>query len=206
MRAENHQEIVDQNLNGETIVLGPDDYLLRCRLDDCHIVLNMHRGSPGIRNSQLRNCTIEAKRKMMNGQFFSSDYVGCRFKGKFSGMDFGRSPWINPVTRKFDQFGELQDCDFTHTTLDLCRFFQVDIARQKFAPWPQFVVPFDRALAASQSLRSWPGKFARYLGLALDENPALSASSGTLAEFQKRFAITEEELRRALDDIGEVIR
>lgn len=205
MNASNRQEFRDHVFDGKSIAVGPDDVFLRCKFVDCHIVLNMHRGSPGIYNAQLQNCLIEAKRKMMHGRFFGSDYIGCRFKGKFQGMDFGRSPWPDPFGN-FDQFGELTNCDFTKATLDLCRFFQIDPHRQRFAGWPQFIIPFDREMKASQRDQVWPGKFARYLGLMKDEDTALSASSGTSTDFQKRYEITEEDLLRALDDIGGVIR
>jgi len=205
MNTLNRQEFKDHAFEGKNIIIGPDDIFLRCKFSDCHITLNMHRGNPGIYDAQLQNCLIEAKRKMMHGRFFGSNYVGCRFKGKFLGFDFGRSPWPNPIGN-LDQFGELIDCDFTEATLDLCRFFQVDIGCQRFAVWPQFVIPFDRDLAASQRVQIWPGKFARYLGLMKDEDPALSASTGTCADFQKRYEITEEELVQALDDIGGVLR
>ena len=107
--------------------------------------------------------------------------------------------------------GELIDCDFTQATLDLCRFYSVDISRQTFAPWPQFVVPYDRELAASKLDRTWPGEFKRYLALAQDEHPKLSASTGTVDYFchnkkkNRGFGLTEAELRQALLDVGGVV-
>ena len=105
-----------------------------------------------------------------------------------------------------DKYGDMVDCDFTEATLDLCRFFNVDIALQKFAHWPQFVIPHDRELVAADSNGSWPGKFAEYLAVAAQENPALAATTGTAAYFMKRNAITQEELEQALEKIGGVIR
>lgn len=193
---------------GETILLGDEgaDVLLRCTLEDCHIIVDTKDNVIGIMNSRLTNCTLEFKRKLKNAGLVSCDYVRCTFKGKFEGVDFGRWPWPNPLTKQMDELGEVVNCDFTQATLDLCRFFSVDIHRQKFAPWPQFVVPRENELAASTLDRVWPGEFARYHLLIQDENLALTASTGTCKDFMKRYAITEEELLQALDDIGGVIR
>ncbi len=208
MEFKQHERISDHHLVGETIRIGDDwaESIVRCTLENCHIIIDVPRGGPGIHDCQLTECTIEAKRRMKDSSFFGSDYTRCKFKGKFSGMDFGRSPWPIPGTDIPFKYGRLIDCDFTEATLDLCRFFNVDIARQKFAPWPQFVIPHDRELVAAGSNSSWPGKFAEYLAVAAQENPALTATAGTVAYFMKRNAITQEELQQALEKIGGIIR
>ena len=168
--------------------------------------MDVPRGSALILDSQLTNSTVETKKRMKDARFFGSDYIGCKFKGKFSGVDFGRSPWPGPLTNEMDKYGDMVDCDFSEATLDLCRFFNVGIARQKFAPWPQFVIPHDRELVAARSNGPWPGKFAEYLAVAEQENPTLAATTGTVAYFMKRNSMTQEELEQALNRIGGVIR
>ncbi len=196
-------EITNENLAfGENLPRG----VRGCTLRGCNIAIDVPKGGPSIYRCKLVDCTIDVKRRMKDSSFFGSDYTRCKFKGKFLGMDFGRSPWPHPGTGHFYEFGELVDCDFTEATLDLCRFFNVDIARQKFAPWPQFVIPHNRELVAAGSNSSWPGKFAEYLAVAAQENPALAATTGTVAYFMKRNAITQEELQQALEKIGGVIR
>ena len=156
---------------------------------------------------RLVDCTIECTRKMTDRRlprFFSSDYVRCKFIGHFDGVDFGRDP--SPYSGKPDEFGEFVDCDFTQSTLDLCRFFSVDIAKQKFAPWPQFVIPSGRHFAAAQLDYQWPGELARFIRLAKSENASVTAVTGTVADFAKRFAVTEQELEEALNVIGGVLR
>ena len=208
MEFKKHERISDQHLVGETIRIGDDwaESIVRCKLENCHIIIDVPRGGAHIHDSQLTNCAIEAKKRMKDSSFFGSDYTRCKFKGKFLGMDFGRSPRADPLTGEMDKYGELIDCDFTEATLDLCRFFNVDIKRQKFAPWPQFVVLAEQRLAMWKSGRSWPGEFDGYIGLAKNQNPQLSASTGTKSDFIKRYAVTEEELEQSLLAIGGVIR
>uniref|UniRef100_UPI00104D40AE hypothetical protein n=1 Tax=unclassified Variovorax TaxID=663243 RepID=UPI00104D40AE len=205
MNTSSHQEFKGHEFNGESITIRPDDIFLKCEFLDCHIVLDMHRGNPGIFDSQVVNCLIEAKRTLMNGRFFRSRYVDCRFKGRFGSVDFGRSPWADPLGNE-DHLGELRDCDFSAATLNLCRFFHVEISRQRFASWPQFVIPFDRDLAASQRSPVWPGGFSDYFKITRHQDLALSALAGTAAYFKKHYVLTENELLQVLDDIGGVIR
>jgi hypothetical protein len=208
MEIQKDERIRDRHLVGETILVGDEGayVLLRCTLENCRILVDTKDNSIGIMNSKLTNCTLEFKHKLKNAQLVSSDYIQCSFKGKFDGVDFGRWPAPNPLTKQMDELGDVVDCDFTQATLDLCRFFSVDIHRQKFAPWPQFVVPREKELAASKRDQAWPGKFAQYLSLIQGDHPATSAIAGSRNDFMKRYAITEEELAQALDDIGGVIR
>ena len=118
-------------------------------------------------------------------------------------MDFGRSPW--PLPGGESTFGDLIDCDFTQANLDLCRFFSVDIHRQKFAGWPQFVIPYKNELAAAELPRAWPGKLPFYFEVSKQQDPTLSATTGTCSHFMKRQVLTEEELRQVLSDIGGVL-
>ena len=203
-----HERISDQHLVGETIRIGDDwaESIVRCTLENCHIIVDVPRGGAGISLSQLQDCTIETKKRMKDAWFFGSDYTRCKFKGKFLGMDFGRSPWPDPLTGELDKHGDLIDCDFTEATLDLCRFFNVDITRQKFAPWPQFVLTTAWYEQALSSGRVWPEKFAVHIRGHQTENPQLSAVTGTKSDFMKRYALTEYELEQALQAIDGVIR
>ena len=98
------------------------------------------------------------------------------------------------------------DCDFTEATLDQCRFFNVEISQQKFAPWPQFVIPYANELLASKLQREWPGKFGTHMRLALRQNPALVATTGSVKDYLKEYEISVEELEQILNEIGDVVR
>lgn len=208
MKFKLHERISDRHLVGETIRIGDDwaESIVRCTLENCHIIVDVPRGGPGIGLSQLQDCTIETKRRMKEAWFFGSDYTRCKFKGKFSGMDFGRSPWPGPLTGEMDTYGELIDCDFTEATLDMCRFFNADITKQKFAPWPQFVVPYANEIVAAKLEKEWPGKFGVHMRLVPRQNPALVATTGTVKDYLKEYEISLEELEQILSDIGGVIR
>ncbi len=202
------ERISDQHLVGATIRIGDDwaQSIVRCTLEDCHIIVDVPRGGAHILDSQLTNCIIETKKRMKDAWFFSSDYTRCKFKGKFDSMDFGRSPRPDPLTGELDKYGDMVDCDFTEATLDSCRFFNVDIARQKFAPWPQFVIPYANKLQASKLPREWPGDYGVHMRLVPRQNPALVATTGTVKDYLKEFEISLEELEQILGDIGGVIR
>jgi hypothetical protein len=202
----------DEMIRGEhfadmTIDVGPKlpTGFARCTLERCHVIV--HGFTPSIYDSQLTDCIIECTKKITDrrlSKFFSSDYVRCKFVGQFEGVDFGRDP--SPYSGKPDEFGEFIECDFTQSTLDLCRFFGVDLSRQRFAPWPQFIIEGGRRLAAAESSFDWPGELSSYVRLGKSERPAVTAVTGTVEGFTKRFSVTAEELERALGQIGGLLR
>lgn len=211
MKISVENRIEHQRLENESLFVGDGGVIavIGCDLTNC--TLTIDNKYPGIYRSSLHDCTIIQKNLLKSIPAFGNRYERCTFKGKFLGVDFGRDPWIDPVSRTWDTLGELIDCDFTQATLDLCRFFSVDISRQTFAPWPQFVIPYAQELAASKLERQWPGEFARFLNLSKSEDPKLSATTGTVNYFcnnkkkNRGYNLTEEELRQALLDIGGVL-
>lgn len=197
------------NFADEIIEVGPKlpTGFLSCTLERCH--LKLHGSSPSIHDSRLIDCTIECTRKMTDRRlpkFFGSDYLRCKFIGQFDGVDFGRDPRPCPVTGAWDEFGDFIECDFSDATLDACRFFNVDITRQKFASWPQFVIPYVNKLQASKLEKEWPGTFGVHMALVPRQNPALVATTGTVSGYRKEYALSLEELEQALATIGGVIR
>lgn len=211
MKISEDNRIDRQRLENENILIGEGGVVavIECELFNCTLTISNKLLS--LYRCRLSNCTIIQKNLLKHVHAFGNRYERCTFKGKFLGVDFGRDPWIDPITKTYDQLGELIDCDFTQAALDMCRFFSVDVQRQKFAPWPQFVVPYERELAASELEREWPGQFARFLALSRDEDPALSAITGTADYFVRNkkknrgFGVTDEELRQALLDVGGVL-
>lgn len=201
----------DEMIRGEhftdtTLELGPKlpTGFSRCTLERCHV--RLHGFALSIYDSRLTDCTIECTKKITDRRlpkFFSSAYVRCKFIGRFDGVDFGRDP--QPYSGKPDEFGDFIDCDFTESTLNLCRFFSVNVSRQKFAPWPQFILQGGRRAASAQSDYAWPGELAQYVRLGQSEHPAVTAVTGTVEGFSKRFSVNEHELREALNVIGGVL-
>lgn len=211
MNIDETNRVRHQRLENEHILVGDGGVIavIDCEVVNCEITIADTHLS--VYDSRLYNCTLIQKTPLKHRRAFTNRYEGCTFKGKFLGVDFGRDPAMDPVSKTWDTLGELIDCDFTQATLDLCRFYSVDISRQTFAPWPQFVVPYDRELAASKLDRTWPGEFKQFLDLAADEYPSLSASTGTVDYFchnkkkNRGFGLTEAELRQALLDVGGVV-
>lgn len=196
-------EIANEDLTfGENLPRG----IRGCTLSGCNIAIDVPKGGPSIYRCKLTDCTISVKRPIKDSSFFNSDYLRCKFKGKFEGVDFGKSPRPNPLTGELDEYGEMVDCDFTEATLDMCRFFSVDVAKQKFAPWPQFVIPYANELAASKLSRDWPGKFGTHMRLVPRQNPALVATTGTVADYLEEYGLSLEELEQVLQAIGGVMR
>lgn len=195
------QQLVDRN-----IVVGDVGAMsvVQCELTNCHVVIDTKESTGCIYDSILRNCTIEFKQKLKHARIFSNDFHGCTFVGKFQGVDFGRSPKPDPLTHNFDEKGILSECDFTHAVLDLCRLYSVDIKRQKFARLPQFVIPYEKVRFQSLATQVWPGKFGIFLMVLKDESPALSACTGTVSDFRKKYQLTDGELLQSLDAIGAV--
>jgi hypothetical protein len=208
MNYERDERITGKDLKNETILLGAQGAMsiVSCTLENCHLIVDEVQPGNCVFSSHLRGCTIEFTRKVKNCRIFSSDYVECTFIGKFYGVDFGRSHRPNVITGEIDELGELIDCDFTQATLDLCRFFGVDLSSQKFAPWPQFVIPAQAWRTALEMNREWPGKLGRYFALANEKSPVLTGMAGTSADFKRGYAVTEDELIQTLDAIGGVIR
>jgi uncharacterized protein YjbI with pentapeptide repeats len=204
------QEIIkERRLEGEALNIDGERLIaiVDCQLEGCNIAINSLNGADGLLDCKIQNCTIEVSKKRNRSVFLGSDFQGCNFKGNIRNADFGRSRTDHPVFEKFNRLGSIVDCDFTQATLDMCRFFEVDLSRQKFASWPQFVVPHESRLAAAKLQREWPGKIGLYLMVAAqDERSTLSGVTGTLAYFMKNYAVTEEELQQVLDDIGGVFR
>ncbi|GAB2731368.1 hypothetical protein [Comamonas sediminis] len=208
MEVQKGERIDGRYMAGESLLLGDNGAvsISKCTLEYCHIVVDFKKSSFGIVDSILRNCTIEFKRKLKNDRLVSCDYINCKFIGKFEGVDFGRSPWPNFGTNQMDLLGEIIECDFTQAELDLCRFFSVDIRHQKFAQWPQFVVPRESALIASKLVKQWPGDFLRYINLLSGDDPATTGAAGSAKDFMKRYRVTDHELLNALDEIEGVIK
>lgn len=198
--------LVDQNISAQTIEIGPSgvSHVLRCSLSGCRLIIDSADSGDGLYDSLLIDCRIEYKRALKDYQVFSNDLVRCAIKGKFVGVDWGMSPYVNPITKQPDGRGSVQDCDFTQAALDLCRFFSVDVSRQKFAGLPQFVVRLPNTSASADFDRPWPGNLNRFLSLLQEEEPVVTGMTGTTTDFKRRYKVTEEELLEALSRLDAI--
>ncbi|HLM44137.1 MAG TPA: pentapeptide repeat-containing protein [Myxococcaceae bacterium] len=174
--------------------LGPNLTLRHCTL-----VLKVSARCLFFDRVRFIDCTFEVKQELKNHQqWISASLEGCRFKGRFSGCDFGH--WPEYGSEPEYQFGSLKDCDFSEARLDGCRFHGCDPATLRLPKWPCFT--FLDPIARAPELRSvkWPGIFGDIIVDKLHTHPV---STRTLTyhapAVAKRMETTEEELRAAIE-------
>ncbi|MFE8596590.1 pentapeptide repeat-containing protein [Archangium violaceum] len=170
--------------------LGPD-LILR----DCTVVISAAGRSLVPMSGQFINCTIQAKGLLKGVAWAPMKLKGCRFKGGFSGNDFGFRADLFDRERA----GGVEDCDFSEARLNGCRFFNCDMTTIRLPRWPCFTIMDPRGHAAELCRREWPGQVGiLFEGLA--KNP-----EGTVAEtwhaptMAEKMDTTVEELRAALE-------
>jgi hypothetical protein len=175
---------------GPIFWLGPD-----LTLRDCSVVISTSGRSLVPMSGQFINCTIQAKGELKTVRWAPISFSGCRFKGRFTGNDFGfRADLFDK-----EKAGGIEECDFSAARLNGCRFFNCDMKTIRLPLWPCFSFLEPLRHAAELGRREWPGQFGIIIeGLA--KNPA-----GTVAEtwhaptVAEKMDTTVEELRAALE-------
>ncbi|WNG33081.1 hypothetical protein F0U61_05180 [Archangium violaceum] len=177
--------------------LGPNITLRRCT-----IVLSVGSRWLTLMSGQLIDCTIQAKNELKNTRWTTMNFKGCRFKGRFTGNEFGQR-------RGHDEEWELaglEDCDFSEARLDACRFHGCDMRTMRLPRWPCFTIMDPRGHAAELGRLAWPGRFGRVVIEDFAEEPesvvALTYHAPSVAE---RLDTTAEELRAVLEGLACVV-
>lgn len=177
--------------------LGPNITLRRCTL-----VLGVASRWLTFMSGQLIDCTIQAKSELKNARWTTMNLKGCRFKGRFTGNEFGQR-------RGHDDGWELAglvDCDFSEARLDACRFHGCDMRTVRLPRWPCFTILDPRAHASELEARKWPGLFGGVVVERLATQPesavAVTYHAPTVAEM---LDTTAEELRAALEGFACVV-
>jgi hypothetical protein len=177
--------------------LGPNLTLRRCT-----VVTRVSAGWLHIRPTLFIDCTIQVKQELKNHDWSEAFLKGCRFIGRLTGCDFGhRLPHL-PGREN----GGIEDCDFTETRMEGCRFHGCDMRTVRLPPWPCFTIldPIGR----SQELNSvkWPERFGGIVVKNLHTDPpstvALTYHAPTVA---KRFATTPEELKSVIEKFDFIV-
>jgi len=198
------KEIEDERLEltdkGSLYFLGPN-----VTLRNCTLVLKVAARSLLIRGAtRFIGCTFEVKQELKNHQdWISASLEGCRFKGRFSGCDFGH--WPEYGSEPEYQLGSIKDCDFTEARLDACRIMGSDPATLRFPRWPCFTIldPIGRA----PELRGvkWPGNFGIIVDNLHTHPPSTRALTYHAPSVAQRKETTEEELRAVLEKFDCII-
>jgi uncharacterized protein YjbI with pentapeptide repeats len=168
-------------------------------LRNCTIVLKVPASRLIINQAHFINCTFEVKQELKNyQQWVFASLKGCRFKGRFSGNDFGH--W--PDYAQGAEYGAIEDCDFSEARLDGCRFIGCDPRTLRFPRWPcfTFLEPF-RHISNLRRVK-WPGWFGDIAVKNLQKDPP-----GTVAvtfhapSAVKLYKATAEELRPVIEQL-----
>ncbi|WNG23261.1 hypothetical protein F0U62_03840 [Cystobacter fuscus] len=184
-------ELTDKNAN---YILGPN-----LMLKNCTLVLKVASRRLSIDRARFVECSFEVKQELKNYQdWIGASLKGCRFKGPFSGCDFGH--WPEYSSLPWCQLGALEDCDFTEARLAGCRFHGCDINTLRFPRWPCFT--FLDPIGRARELRSvkWPGSFGEVVVDNLHTHPASTKALTYYApSAAERFETTPEELRAVIE-------
>jgi uncharacterized protein YjbI with pentapeptide repeats len=174
-------------------------------LRNCTLVLKVSARNLFIDGVRFIDCTFEVKQELKNHQqWIGASLKGCRFKGRFSGCDFGHWPEYGSAPEY--QLGSIEDCDFSEAQLDACRFMDCNPATLRFPKWPCFTIldPIRRA----PELRGarWPGLFGSVVVNHLHTQPsrtvALTKHAPTVA---KKLETTAEELKAVIETFDFIV-
>jgi len=195
----------DREITGERIVLDSKTELYylghNLTLRGCTVVVRVSARSLVVAKVRFVDCAIDVKRELVNFSWTHASLVGCRFKGRMSGADFGYwrdgSPW---------EHASISDCDLSGTRLDCCRFHRCDTRTLKFPRWPCFTIldPIEN----SWKLRSveWPGIFGRIVIEDLHNDPVSTVAVTFHApSIAKRNETTAEALRAVIEQFDCII-
>jgi len=195
-----NREFVGERLElpkGALYWLGPNITLRRCT-----VVLGVASRGLTLMSGQLIDCTIEARSELKNTRWTTMNFKGCRFKGRFTGNEFGQR-------RGHEEGWELaglEDCDFSEARLDACRFHGCDMKTVRLPRWPCFTLLDPRAHAAELGRLEWPGRFGRVIIDNLAGQPETSvAETHHAPTVAKLLDTTAEELRAVLEGLACVV-
>ena len=168
-------------------------------LRHCTVVLKVPASRLIIKQATFIDCTFEVKQELKNHQdWVCASLKGCRFKGRFSGCDFGY--WPEYGSDPWYQHGSIEDCDFTEARLDGCRIMGCDPATLRFPKWPCFTIIDPIGRARELNSVQWPGRFGSIVIEDLHERPPSTRAVTYYAPaLEKQYETPPEELKALLE-------
>lgn len=130
--------------SGVVYFLGPN-----LTLRGCTLVLGMAARNLVIPQARFIACTFIVKRELKNFNWDTAHLQGCRFKGRFTGNDFGEWP-------SSPGLGSIADCDFSEARIDASRFLACDIRTLRLPTWPCFTLLHPHQRAEQLAALPWP--------------------------------------------------
>lgn len=192
--------IRDQALLGDTIVVSDDTCraFVNSRLASGVLKLAQPKKAGALVMSTFQNCVIEAVKMQRDTNFFTARFVDCRFRGLFSGVDFGHTGGAELG----QNFGSVEGCDFSDATLDGCRFINVDVSTLKFPRHDHAVLINPSSRSADVSAANWPGSMGKYMEIVTAKPPSFKATVMHIPSLTSLVQCSEEELKSALRRFG----
>ncbi len=168
-------------------------------LRNCTVIVKVSGRNLFLTGARFIDCTFEVKQELKNHQaWLAASLKGCRFKGRFSGCDFGHWPEYSSLPGY--QHGSIENCDFTEARLDGCRIMGCDPSTIHFPKWPCFTIldPIRRSRELNGA--QWPRRFGSVVIEDLHDQPPPTTALTLLAPAEaKRYDTTAEELRAVIE-------
>lgn len=141
------QTITDQEIvltNEQKNFLGPD-----LTFENCRVICQCAHTRLIITQTKFINCQIEIRRKLVNFQWLNTWLQDCTFTGILRSNDFGHRSF------PYADMAGVQNCNFSKTILDLCRFIDCPIETISLPKWPSFAIlnPYQN-LSRFESIKS----------------------------------------------------
>ncbi len=189
----------DQEISNERLVLDSKTELYylghHLTLRNCTLVFKVPARALVVAHTRFIDCTLDAKRELKNFRWEYAHLKGCRFKGRFTGNDFGSWP-------DHPEKGSMEDCDFSDARLDACRFLGCDVRGLRFPSWPCFTLFEPTRRWRELSLLPWPGDIgAIEIKLCQEGPPSTVAVTFSAPELAKRRGTTPEAIRAVLEKL-----
>jgi hypothetical protein len=195
--------IRDQVLVGDTVLLSDDNCrsMIRSTLTGGVLKFGQPKKAGGLVMSTLNDCLVDAGKPQRDSNFFTARFINCRFRGVFSGIDFGRGD----RTELHEDFGTVEGCDFTAATLDGCRFLDVDVSTLKFPQHDHAVLLDPSRRAVDVAAVQWPGVLGKYMEICTNKPASFKASVMHIPSLARLVRCTEGEVREALQKFGGLV-
>lgn len=190
-------ELTDKVAN---YILGPN-----LTLKNCTLVLKVPARRLSIKQARFIDCTFLVKQELKNHQdWLAAALIGCRFKGRLSGCDFGH--WPEYTSLPWYQHGSIKDCDFTEALLQGCRFHGCDPATLRFPAWPCFTILDPIGHAGELNRASWPGRVGPVaIETLASEPPTTRALTENALALAKQLDATPEQLRAVIERFAFIV-
>lgn len=187
------ETIVLDETTDEVSFIGPNAHLVRCR-----VVLKAPVKAYTLTRARFTDCIIDAKHEVTSDEWHDSDFSGCTFLGRFSGLGFGAWPEV------YADGGSIVNCDFRQALLDGCTFMNTDMQTIALPTWPCFTFLQPHSHADEIQGADWPKALEPLVDVLLTAPRGTSAIVQYAPAVIKDLGGHEEDLRQVLQHLPHV--